>query len=54
LKKLEEMKKGALPELNAAQAEGIAGSLALALQNRRGAIAPTYVADDDSEYYWSD
>ena len=47
-----------LPQLNAAQVDGLAGSLAMALANRRGAIAPNQSADNDadgdSDDEWSD
>jgi hypothetical protein len=54
LKKMdvEAMKQGALPKLDQKTSDGLAESLMLALQNRRGAIAPV-VQQDDSDS-WSD
>jgi Wiskott-Aldrich syndrome protein len=54
LKKVEEMQKGALPKLDQKTSEGLAGSLAMALANRRGAIAPTASHDAESDDDWSD
>ncbi len=51
---VEAMKQGALPKLDQKTSDGLAGSLAMALANRRGAIAPTTQADGDSDSDWSD
>lgn len=55
LKKAEDIRRGALPNLDEATSEGLIGSLALALKNRRGAIAtPQDEAAEDSSDEWSD
>lgn len=57
LKKLdvESLKEGALPALDERQQEGLIGSLAAAMQNRRQAIAGQQVDEgSDSEDEWSD
>ena len=50
---VEAMKQGALPRLDQKTSDGLAESLALALMNRRGAIAPVVQQDGDSDS-WSD
>lgn len=49
--KLKKLDPGALPKLDQKTSDGLAGSLAAALANRRGAIAPTaHESDDDDDW----